>query len=167
MLRWSLILGFLLLGSACGTDTHVIQPLDIYNDTTVVSDKYIQEVISFVNTITPNGETINLGDYWLGVWATKDTLVKNCADNSEAWGCISLENKTIDIVWISNDSAATDEEMNGASAGILAHELGHLYYWQTERDADPNHKHTEWFAQDGFDSVWLRTYQQFYRKYVR
>lgn len=167
MLRWFFVVG-LLFAAACGTDTHIIQPLDIYNDTTVVSTDTLHEVIAFVNTITPDGSEIDLGDYWMGVWGTQEAVVKECNNNSEAWGCTSIENKTIDFVWISYDPHhPTDEEMNGASAGILAHELGHVYYYETTGDADPNHKHTEWFAQDGSDSVWLKTYYEFYRKYVR
>jgi hypothetical protein len=161
-MRWVLVLGFLAV-VGCGTDQQHAQ-LDIYNDTTAVNTTTIQDIIVMVNAITPNGSTINLDNYSLTVWDTLEALRKQCQDTPKVVGCTSIHDKLIDTVWLSGLNGTTIEQENGYSAGILAHELGHIYYHQTTGDADATHKHQEWFSEDpSVDSVRNSIYHAFYR----
>lgn len=53
--------------------------------------------------------------------------------------------------------------LNGSSAADLAHELGHVYYYQTTGDSDHNHTHQEWFDDYTIGSITNQVYGHYYR----
>jgi hypothetical protein len=160
---------FVLLSSACAFqpgDDH--EPPKFLNETDVSIDT-LKEIIDFTNTLTPNGKPVNLNGYVVQVFSSTDETTHECEEKKAGvvlLGCAVPDYRLINTTWQSVSDDPTyqcDVCFQAMSAGVLAHEMGHVYYAQYEDDADPDHKHAEWFYD--LDGVVRTVQNHFYNQW--
>jgi hypothetical protein len=119
---------------------------DILNFSPNVSIDYINEVIDYTNTITPNGKPVDLRGYTIRIEDTYDDTTETCNTKHTPGeidlGCTFVDMRFMSVSWDERGKKIPE----GYHAATITHEMGHIYYYQRTGDADVNHKHMEWFV---------------------
>lgn len=156
-----LVLAIAMLAACGGAEQTATSPVDILNGSPVVADETIQAVIAATQAIAQS--EIDLDGYTLTVFDSVEGSHEACSKFSgeSAVGCTVISTKEIDTPWPVEFSGYDRATLNAISAAVIAHELGHVYYFQTTGDPDATHSHDEWFNKDDATSVAGRVYDQF------
>lgn len=120
-----------LMLCACGTAPQGFE----YRNGSQISDARIEGAIDLTQSLAPRA--IGLNGWVLTVFDTQTELENYC--DPEALGCMNPGSHLIGTSW------PDDPKFNPASAAVIAHELGHVYYYNTTGDLDYAHEHSEWF----------------------
>lgn len=107
---------------------------------------------------------VDLSGYTIEVlptWEASNAACLKAGGPEGVIGCTSIGLRHIIVPWPLAREGWTEPQIYGASAAILAHELGHVYYTQTEADSDHEHVHKEWFYLADRTSVTGRVYDIF------
>jgi hypothetical protein len=131
-------ISFLLWGCGEPPDT---APLEVYSDVPGYDLAWTQQVIADVEALS--GADIDTSG--MVVYYAAERNPESCVRASPiALGCTTAEDGTIHV-------GAVDGQ--AFSAFILAHELGHNWYYQSEGYSDTHHEHLEWFNDSDQASV--------------
>lgn len=149
------------LSGACGVMPSSNGALDIRNGSPAVSIDTIDAVIAYTDTLTPDGSPIDLHGYTLTVWDTVADAQRACIAVDGVACTVIGDSHTIDTPWPSEYGSYDTATLDAISAAALAHELGHVYYFETTGDSDAAHTHTEWFDVNDPSTVCGRVYDAF------
>lgn len=131
---------WLLLG--CGTAEQEL----IIDDRAGVDETMIHDIIGRVNALAP--EVVDLDGFTLVILPAFEDIEAFCGPYAVA----CMHDMRIVISWPQTRDGWTSKQLRASAAYCLAHELGHVYYRQTEGDPDSEHLHA-WFRQDLKNSI--------------
>lgn len=142
-----------LMASACGASGQ--NDLSIVNDS-MWSETLALDVIATTEAIA--GDGLNLSNYTLHMRAH---LGDGCV-NDDA-GCSNVGARVINVPFPDPVELGWTQDVTRATiAGVLCHELGHVWYFEREGDSDHNHVHAaEWFDYNAAGSVCYRVANEF------
>lgn len=135
-------------------------PVDVLNGSPDVTNETLQKVMDLTNQLAP--KAVNLNGWSIIVYSTVEESHSHCTSTTgEGDGCVDPLIHTIHVPWPSEYNGYDAATLRAESAEVLAHEMGHVFYFQTTKDFDHNHTHKEWFNQDDATSLCGRVYDAF------
>ena len=128
----------LVMVCGCGAE---MPPMQMVNNSSLSSELF-DEVIATTEAVA--GDAIDLSGWTLNVHSA---VGEGCTG---AAACSNMGLKTINI-------PAPESADIGTIAGVLCHELGHVWFYQQTGDSDHDHEHmTQWFGYNIEGSVCYR-----------
>lgn len=140
----------------CGGAAEAPHAVDVLDGSPVVTDAQLAAVISLTNTLAPS--PVDLTNYTVTVHDSVESSQAACTGDA---GCTVIVAKTINVPWPVEYNGLDRATLNAISAAALAHEMGHVFYFEMTGDPDHNHHHAEWFDLNRIDSVCGRVYDAF------
>lgn len=138
LLPYAAAIALLVMLFGCG---EAPAPLEVRSDVSEYDLAWTQQVIADVEVLS--GAVIDTEGMVVHYVAERNPA--DCVRASPiALGCTTVEDATIHV-------GAVDGQ--AFTAFILAHELGHNWYYQSEGYSDTHHEHTEWFDESDPESV--------------
>jgi len=137
---YMIALPFLIAFCACGSEPG--PGLQIIN-LSEYPDSFAESIIQATQDVS--GVNIGLSGFTLTMTAH---VGDSCGAPGEASACTNLQSQHIYSPFVSADSlpvAVRQSNLNVDAAGLLCHELGHIYFYQASGDGDPKHAHSEWY----------------------
>jgi hypothetical protein len=121
----------------------------------------LSAAVEFTKLIAPG--SLDTNGYLIQVFYTIEDVTENCEYDTKTHtllGCAVPVYRLINVEWADNYPSL--------NATVLAHELGHAYYYERgEGDGDFHHKHTEWFNINEQDSICNQVFLNFDAWYLR
>jgi hypothetical protein len=126
--------------SGCGLNLDISSDLKVYN-TSGWPTELALDVVDAVRQAAAGLPDLDGYSIYL-----HGTLAESRAACAGSDGCSATTAHYIHVPFIDPASEMlTPERATGLVARLLAHELGHVYYFEHDGDADGTHTHTEWF----------------------
>lgn len=148
-MRSLLVISFLLL-VGCGNETREYSIWDCNSNSRSI---LVQQVIDRVNSLVP--QSVDPSDYSISLLPYQSDVAEACprSNPQTVLGCTHIYYKDMYSMWAMEHRDYDNAKLNGLGAQILAHELGHLYFFQTEGNSDNNHSHSWWFDHNNPSSI--------------
>ncbi len=146
------LVGWLLVG--CGSAP--LAPLRIVNESTY-AEQFALDILSATADVA--GDDIALDGWRLTM---REHVGGGCAGDA---GCTNVGLRTINAPFPHPDELGwTPETMRATIAGVLCHELGHAYFYESIGNSDHDHAHNAvWFDYNAPGSVCYEVATRFAR----
>lgn len=136
-------LGCAWIAALVGCDGEALPPLQIVNESSY-SEAFARAIVADVEAQVD--ETLDLGGFTLHMTAHAGDGCGAGPDGGTA--CTNLETHHMWTPFVTASSlpvVVSQARLNFDAAGLLCHELGHVYFYETTGDGDASHMHTEWY----------------------